>query len=249
YRFGVDDYERGLQRAFGMVDLGIWQCDLPPLPAKNEVTHSLQGEMRTWFPDAQVLILRPQGELAPKAAEVRGLAVAMKGGHNAELHNHNDVGSYVVVHRGTLPLLDVGSETYTRKTFSAQRYESDALNSWGHSVPVVAGKLQKTGRAAEAKILKIDSRPEKEVFHLDLRAVYDVPELQRLTRCFTYSRDGETSFEIVDEVEFSSPQTFETALVTSLAWKREGFLSVKKRLRSSWKSKSRLRVPKPTRGN
>ena len=39
------------------------------------------------------------------------LGVALKGGHNAEHHNHNDVGSYVVALAGTTPLLDPGPGT------------------------------------------------------------------------------------------------------------------------------------------
>jgi hypothetical protein len=42
-------------------------------------------------------------------------------------------------------LLEPGVETYTARTFSRRRYESQLLSSFGHPVPVVAVKLQRTG--------------------------------------------------------------------------------------------------------
>ena len=45
----------------------------------------------------------------------RGFYVAAKGGHNAESHNHNDVGSFIVYADGYPALIDVGVEAYTAK--------------------------------------------------------------------------------------------------------------------------------------
>ena len=111
--------------------------------------------LRSWFEDAGVLIARP----AQDSDAVLG--VALKGGHNAEHHNHNDVGSYVVVVKDRAVLLDPGSEVYTARTFSAQRYESKLLNSFGHPVPVVAGQLQQTGREAHAEVLATEFTDEQ----------------------------------------------------------------------------------------
>ncbi|MBA3377767.1 MAG: heparinase II/III family protein, partial [Chloroflexia bacterium] len=52
-----------------------------------------------------------------------GLFLAAKGGHNGESHNHNDIGSFIVGLDGQPVLIDAGVEDYTKKTFSAQRYE------------------------------------------------------------------------------------------------------------------------------
>ncbi|MDB6028847.1 MAG: hypothetical protein JWM68_5070, partial [Verrucomicrobiales bacterium] len=51
-------------------------------------------------------------------------------------------------------LVDPGSEVYTGRTFSSNRYESDVLNSFGHDVPVVAGKLQSAGAKHRAIVLR-----------------------------------------------------------------------------------------------
>ncbi len=173
-----------------------------------------QHVLRDWFPDAGVLICRP----APKAKHALG--AALKGGHNAENHNHNDVGSFVVALGRSTPLLDPGSEIYTARTFNQHRYESKVINSFGHSVPRVAGQLQSTGRQAAAKVLKTDFTDQTDTLVLDLTAAYKVKELKRLVRTFVFSREGAGMLKVIDQVEFDSPQSFDTALITFDQWKQ-----------------------------
>ncbi len=169
---------------------------------------------RTWFDDAGILIARP-GEDSDAI-----LGVALKGGHNAEHHNHNDVGSYVVVVRDRAVLMDPGSEVYTARTFSSRRYESKLLNSFGHPVPVVAGQLQRTGRDARAEVPASEFTDERDTLTLDLRAAYAVEGLERLERRFVYGRTGAGSLTVTDTVEFAQPESFETALITDGDWTR-----------------------------
>lgn len=164
---------------------------------------------RSWFSDAGVLICRPLPE------SKSSMAVALKGGHNNEHHNHNDLGSFVVLCGKQLMFLDPGPEVYTARTFSKQRYESNLLNSWGHSVPVVAGKLQRTGVDARAEVLDTAFTEESDTLRLDLRSAYECPELEKLERTFVYSRAGNGSLTVTDEIEFGTPQSFSTALITT----------------------------------
>jgi len=164
--------------------------------------------LRDWFPDAGILISRPA------ASQRDGMGVALKGGHNAEHHNHNDVGSFVVAWRDDTQIVDPGSEQYTARTFSSRRYESDVLNSFGHSVPRVAGQLQRTGQAAAGKVLRTEFTESRDTLVLDLSSAYEVEGLQRLQRTFEFSRDGRGSLTVIDEVEFAAPQQFGTALIT-----------------------------------
>lgn len=173
-----------------------------------------QTPPRDWFPDAGVLICRP----APEAE--RALGAALKGGHNAEHHNHNDVGSFVVALGRSTPLLDPGSEIYTARTFSLRRYDSKVLNSLGHPVPRVSGKLQSLGRQAAAKTLKTEFSDRADTYVIDLTSAYDVKELKRLIRTFVFSREGNGKLTVADRVEFDGPQTFETALITFNEWEQ-----------------------------
>ncbi len=194
---------------FGLIGLANSASERPAASASAS-----ERTLRDWFRDAGILICRP----AP--GNPRGLGAALKGGHNAEQHNHNDVGSFVVALGSATPLLDPGAEVYTRRTFSNHRYESSVLNSFGHPVPRVAGKLQREGRQAAAKVLKTEFADDKDMLALEIRSCYDVPELTKLVRTFVFSREGRGSLTVSDEVEFKSPQEFETALVTLSPWKQ-----------------------------
>ena len=181
-----------------------------PGPARADGLDELP--CRTWFPDAQVLISRG---VWPK--RTMRLGVAVKGGHNAELHNHNDVGSYAIMLDGVEMCGDPGGEVYTRRTFSKNRYVSKVLNSYGHPVPVVGGKLQKTGRDAAAKVLRADFSDGRDVLELDCTAAYDVPTLKSLVRTMTFDRTNAT-VAVTDHAEFSEPTAFEVPAITYREW-------------------------------
>ena len=186
----------------------------------NSATREPRGEadgkpgVRTWFEHAGVLVCRPGDRSRCR------MGAAMKGGHNAEHHNHNDVGSYVVVVGRRAVLLDPGAEVYTARTFSSRRYESNVLNSFGHPVPRVAGRLQRGGRQARGRVVRTEFTDQADTLALDLRSAYSVKGLKKLQRTFIYSRQGPGSLTVTDEVAFDSPQAFETALITLGRWKR-----------------------------
>ena len=180
---------------------------------------ALGRALRDEFPEAQVFVLRPLEGVR------RVLGVAIKGGHNAEHHNHNDAGTFVVALDGETPLVDPGSEVYTARTFSSRRYESKVLNSYGHPVPLVAGQMQRTGRSAAARVVRKEFTDGCDTIVLDLRRAYAVESLKRLERTFVFSRGDAGSLTVIDEVEFNAPQAFGTALITFCAkpeiWDRE----------------------------
>lgn len=76
-----------------------------------------------------------------------GLDLAVKGGHNGEAHNHNDVGSLMFAANGEVFLSDLGCGEYTREYFAPEtRYTLLCNRSMGHNVPVLNGQEQKAGR-------------------------------------------------------------------------------------------------------
>ncbi len=175
-------------------------------------TPVFESAKHDWFDDAGILICR--GAQTPAGVPV---GVALKGGHNAEHHNHNDVGSYVYCVGDEMTLVDPGSEVYTRRTFSGQRYESGVLNSLGHPVPRVAGRLQRTGRSAAATDLTLDVTDSVDTYEMDLTSAYSVPSLKQLRRTFVFSR-GEATLTVTDSVKFDAPQQFGTAIITFDTW-------------------------------
>jgi hypothetical protein len=189
-------YEVVALRAFGQEE------GLPPAQAQKTGLPT-----RTFFADAQVLISRPEPDSGGK------LYVAMKGGHNGEMHNHNDVGSYYLLYDGVAMSGDPGGEIYTRRTFSKDRYVSKMLNSYGHPVPVLGGELQETGRKAAAKVVQSDFTDARDVYVIDFGAAYGKSAPEKLVRTFVYDRTG-PRFKVTDEVRFSTPKSFSVPLVT-----------------------------------
>jgi hypothetical protein len=177
-----------------------------PVVRRQEIFND--SPLRSFFPGGGVLIARTAAGAEPP------FAVCLKGGNNNEPHNHNDVGSFSVVVGTNMVICDPGGEVYTKRTFSAHRYDSKVLNSFGHAVPVIAGKLQKAGADARGVMLETNFTDAADTLQLDIRSAYPVPDLQKLQRTFVFQRGATPSLEVRDEVKFSAPEQFETALVT-----------------------------------
>lgn len=84
-------------------------------------------------------------------ARDNNLYLAVKAGDNDDSHNHNDTGSFTVYKNGKPLLIDVGVESYTKKTFSPQRYEIWTMQSAYHNLPTINGQMQKDGADYRAK--------------------------------------------------------------------------------------------------
>ena len=173
----------------------------------------------SFFDAAGILICRSKDE----AGNTFGASI--KGGNNAEAHNHNDVGSYVIVANKKPLICDPGSEVYTSRTFSSERYTSNIINSYGHDVPVVAGKLQRQGEIATGVISETTFSNEKDSILIDMTSCYDVPELLSLTRRFTFDRAAHKVI-VTDNVIFNSPQTFEDTIITNSQYKIDSNASI-----------------------
>lgn len=91
-----------------------------------------------WQEDLRIAVFRER-------EDGKGLYFAIKGGHNNESHNHNDVGSFLLYKDGRPVLIDAGSGSYTKKTFSPERYTIWNMSSAYHNLPMIGGYAQKNG--------------------------------------------------------------------------------------------------------
>ena len=101
----------------------------------------------TWYPETEFCYLSTK----------EGLFLAAKGGYNDESHNHNDAGTCSVWMEHTPVLIDAGVGTYTRQTFSSERYSIWTMQSNYHNLPMINGVPEKYGRkykATEVKAVK-----------------------------------------------------------------------------------------------
>jgi hypothetical protein len=175
---------------------------LPTLFWMPELASTLPRQplpMQTWLDDIQVLTAREM-EGSPD-----GFFLAAKGGHNGESHNHNDIGSFMVFVDGKPLLVDAGVETYTRKTFSAQRYELWTMQSAYHNLlPTLDGVQQAPGREFAAREVLCKLEDESAMLALDIAAAYS-PEagIQHWWRTFRLQRGK--GIEITDEVALARP--------------------------------------------
>ena len=154
-------------------------------------------------------------------ADPDALVVAVKGGHNDEMHNQNDVGNLIVHYRQTSPVADIGRGRYTRQYFSDGRYEVFVNTSLAHSVPVVTGCPQPPGEQYAAQVLEHHADKSSDRLRLDLTRAYP-PEadLASLARTVTLHRDAPHGWvELVDgrvrvgEMDVWSLTTFGSATV------------------------------------
>lgn len=102
----------------------------------------------------------------------RGLYFAAKGGHNMESHNHNDIGNFIVYLNGEPVLCDIGVETYSRKTFSPERYTIFTMKSSYHNTAIINGFDQKPGYEHKAKDFSFKDDGMNAEYRADIAAAY-----------------------------------------------------------------------------
>ncbi len=116
------------------------------------------------------------------------LCLAVKAGDNGDSHNHNDVGSFTVYKDGKPLFIDVGVETYTKKTFSPNRYEIWTMQSRFHNLPVfgddsnitasddiplhVGGIIQKDGEEYGARQVSVNLDSIHPEISMDIAPAY-----------------------------------------------------------------------------
>lgn len=186
----VADERQGLGRLLRALTDRDWldaSCARSPLPRE------------VWLPSTQVLLARCEPGTA------RGLTLAIKGGHNGENHNHNDVGSVVVAVNGVPVLVDAGRPTYTAQTFGPDRYAIWTMRSSWHNVPEIRGTAQATGAAFAARAVTVDLADDTAALRLDLAGAYPRPDVRHWWRTARLDRRHDR-VTIVDEWSFTDPR-------------------------------------------
>lgn len=161
-----------------------------------------------YYPDLQVMIA------GGRNANGRQTVFAAKGGHNAELHNHNDCGSFVLYVGGAAMATEIGAPEYTRQLFGPERYTFLATGSFGHSVPVINGSVQGSGGRYAARVLTHSLSPAQAMLTLDLSDAYPAE-----ADCAAYRRtlvfDKQTlALDVEDVFALREARQLETALIT-----------------------------------
>ena len=99
-------------------------------------------------------------------------ALAVKAGNNGESHNHNDVGSVTLYKDGQPVLIDVGVETYTARTFSAERYDIWTMQSAWHNLPTFDGIMQQAGKEFAASDVDVRLEQHRAEMTMEIAEAY-----------------------------------------------------------------------------
>ena len=152
-----------------------------------------------WMPVSEVMTAR-ETENSEK-----GLFVAAKAGHNGESHNHNDIGNFIVYMDGRPVIIDLGTEEYTAKTFSPDRFDLWYLQSQFHNCPTINGFMQRDGKEYRAQGVKYTKTAGCSGMEADISGAYQ-PEagIVYWRRLVGLNRDGGAFVEVVDEYQLKN---------------------------------------------
>lgn len=189
----------------GVMQLVLWNEKESYICGASEDT---KQPKYTYFDDFGVVISRGQQTENP-------FSISIKAGHNSENHNHNDVGTYVIVMGDDIISGDIGAPSYTAGSFSK---DNPARTSWGHPVPRVNNTLQSKGRTFSGKVLSTSFTDTKDEATMDLLAAYEVSALTTLTRSMTNDKSGKGIITVTDHFEASQAVEFGTAIMVNVAY-------------------------------
>ena len=135
--------------------------------------------------------------------------LAVKAGDNNDSHNHNDTGSFTIYKDGSPLLIDVGVETYSKKTFSPERYEIWTMQSCYHNLPTFFDGdmpiLQKDGEEYRAKEVSYQFTPAENRISMDLKSAYPDERIRSYLRSAVHKKEKEIVIEDHYEGSLKSP--------------------------------------------
>lgn len=140
-----------------------------------------------------------------------GVSLAVKGGHNADNHNHNDVGSFMVYADEIPIIIDVGVESYSKKTFSSERYSIWTMQSAYHNLPTVNGVMQCDGSEYKAKNVVVMENG----MSFDISDAYPkTSEIVKWQRDITIDNLG---VSVIEDLSLENPS--DDVYITFMTWK------------------------------
>lgn len=120
----------------------------------------------SYYPSINVMYARNS------EGEADGLFLGVKGGHNKESHNHNDVGNFVVYVDGKPAIVDIGSPIYSGQSTGPNRYFFWLNQSAWHNTPTINGCMQVHGREYRAKDVMSNNSRGRKYIEMDISEAY-----------------------------------------------------------------------------
>jgi hypothetical protein len=138
---------------------------------------------------------------------------AAKAGHNAEHHNHNDCGSYILNIQGKPLVIEIGAPEYTKDFFREHRYQYLAARTLGHSLPIINGCEQAAGPQYAARVLNHELAEDHVEFSVELTACYPpAAHCTVLVRSFYFDK-LKGCLRVKESYELTKHDSFETSVI------------------------------------
>lgn len=152
---------------------------------------------------------------------------AAKGGFNNESHNHNDVGTFSL-YVDTIPFfVDAGVGTYTRQTFSSERYSIWTMQSNYHNLPTINGEAQQFGAMYKSRNVSFDKAKSR--FSLDISGAYNKnAAVKSWQRSYTLSAKGLKIEDVFELSEIKAPSGINFLVAVKPVTDKEGIVLLQK---------------------
>lgn len=145
----------------------------------KEVSAVYESPQYTWYPETEFCYMTNKNDFF----------VAAKGGYNSESHNHNDAGTFSLYLNTTPIFIDAGVGTYTRQTFSSERYTIWTMQSNYHNIPLINGTPQSFG--AKFKATETTFNPNRMQFSANIATAYPAEAgVKRWIRSYSLSKNA-----------------------------------------------------------
>ncbi len=138
--------------------------------------------------------------------------LAVKAGDNDDSHNHNDTGSFIIYKDGRPLFIDLGVESYTKKTFSSRRYEIWTMQSAWHNLPTFGEIMQKDGPQYAASDVTYNLGETVSCISMDIAPAYPDPRIVSYVR--TARLEKGKQIVIRDRFRLAEPMTAVLSLIT-----------------------------------
>lgn len=185
--------------------------------------------------------------------------LAVKAGDNNDSHNHNDAGSFTIYKDGCPLLIDVGVETYSKKTFSPDRYQIWTMQSCYHNLPTFfdgdKAILQKDGAQYLASQVSHQFGTEENKVSMDISTAYPDERIHSYHRSAIHERgnqivirdhyEGDLKKVVLSLMFYEEPEVSENIvrignlgklIITGSSYiQKERIPIVDKRLQTAWK--------------
>lgn len=168
----------------------------------NNIEREQQKPLYSWYPNTEFCYMTNK----------EGFFLATKGGYNNESHNHNDLGTFSLYLNNTPIFIDAGVGTYTRQTFSGERYSIWTMQSDYHNLPLINGVSQAYGSQYKAKNTAFNSK--KMHFSTDIADAYPVEAgVKQWVRSYSLSNK-----KLLIKDDFSLEEATQANEINFLTW-------------------------------